>query len=43
MAICGKYFEYNGKSSKDMGLTIGFFNNIHDDEIPMGLDRTIDR
>lgn len=42
MAICGKYFEFNGKSSKDMGLMIGFFNNTRD-EIPMGLTRTIDK
>lgn len=41
MAICGKYFEYNGKSSEELGLAIGFLNMK--DEIPMGLARTVER
>ena len=39
MAIFGKYFDFNGKSSKDFGLKIVSFDML--DSIPMGLERTI--
>ena len=39
MAIFGKYFDFNGKSSKDFGLMIVSFDTV--DSIPMGLERTI--
>lgn len=42
MAIHGKYFEYNGKSSKDFGIMVGVFNSTSDD-IPMGLTRSVNR
>ena len=40
MAIFGKYFEFNGKSSKDFDLMIASFDAV--DEVPMGLSRTVD-
>lgn len=39
MAIFGKYFEFNGKSSEDFGLMIASFDLI--DSIPMGLERNV--
>lgn len=42
MAIYGKHFDYNGKSSKDFGVMIGSFSGM-DEEIPMGLTRSIEK
>lgn len=39
MAIFGKYFEFNGKSSEDFGLMIASFDLV--DSIPMGLERNV--
>lgn len=39
MAIFGKYFEFNGKSSESFGLTIVSFETI--DSVPMGLERSV--
>ncbi len=41
MAVYGKNFEFNGKSSSDFGIMLAGFEEIS--SIPLGLDREINR